>query len=177
MLYATEYTRNASIYAQKGIVATSADDAMERFAWQYLTDDADPDALKAGEYATSDNSIEVEELSKDGDRIELSVSGQKDGGYIEVPLYYYPGYTARDDNGNKLDVSAGNNGVVRIGIDGETGDNITVKFGCAAYTFGDMISLLTIFAAIAYAVLKKKFDIDAIEYLKKKFVKKISEGD
>ena len=40
-----------------------------------------------------------------------------------------------------------------------------------------MISLLTILAAIAYAVLKKKFDIDAIEYLKKKFVKKISEGD
>ena len=177
VLYATEYTRTASIYAQKGVVATSADDAMERFAWQYLTDDADPDALKAGEYKTSDGSIDVEELSKDGSRIEFSVSGQKDGGYVEVPLYYYPGYTARDDNGNKLDVSAGDNNVVRIGIDGDTGDNITVKFGCAAYTFGDIVSLLTILISIAYAVLKKRFNTDPLEYLRRKFVKNISESN
>ena len=168
IMYGTEYSRNSIMYAEKGEVVSLTNDTIEKYQYQYLDVDTDPERLTLDKYTTSDGSIDITGHRKDGDRIEFSVSGQKNGGYIEVPLYYYPGYTARDDNGNKLDVSAGDNGVVRIGIDGETGDNITVKFGCAAYTFGDMISLLTIFAAIAYAVLKKKFDIDAIEYLKKK---------
>ena len=168
IMYGTEYSRNSIMYAEKGEVVSLTNDTIEKYQYQYLDVDTDPERLEPDKYTTSDGSIDITEHSKDGSRIELSVSGQKDGGYVEVPLYYYPGYTARDDNGNKLDVSAGDNGVVRIGIDGETGDNITVKFGCAAYTFGDIVSLLTILVAIAYAVLKKRFNIDAIDYLRKK---------
>lgn len=55
--------------------------------------------LDENKYITSNNSISITNYEKNGSKIVLNYNSLTDSGYIEVPLLYYPGYVAKDENG------------------------------------------------------------------------------
>ena len=82
---------------------------------EYYVVGTNADRLTAEKYETSDG-VKVDSYYKSGTNIEAEISGAKNGSYIEVPLLYYPGYSAKDNNGNKLETEDGTNHVLRINL-------------------------------------------------------------
>lgn len=77
--------------------------------------------------------------------------------WIEVPQYYYPGYAARYGD-EKLMVSRGDNGVLRIGLPDEIRSDVlfTVRYeGCAAWRAAEWSSCAAVMGWAGIAVWKK----------------------
>lgn len=78
------------------------------------------EALKDRGYVVMANQKDIWQFcdfQKQGTMITVTLSAQKEhsNSWIEVPLYYYPGYRAYLD-GNELELLRGNDGVIRIMI-------------------------------------------------------------
>lgn len=101
-------------------------------------------SLNPGEYKTSSPSVEVISYEKKGTNIELEISGAEEGSYVEVPLLYYPGYSVRDNNSDKLETMAGRNKVMRI-ILNEGTSSVKIKYsGFWYFKLADLLTLLTL---------------------------------
>ena len=73
----------------------------------------------------------------------------KNGSYIEVPLLYYPGYSAKDNNGNKLETEDGTNHVLRINLQNGT-DTVKIKYsGLWSFKLADAVTILTLLGMAA----------------------------
>lgn len=131
---------------------------------EYFIYGTDIDALKANNYEAS--GADVDSYEKSGTTIKVDISNVSDDGYVEVPLLYYPGYSAKSDTGEKLEVVCGDNNVVRVNV--ESGiSGFTVKYtGKMSFKIGCIVTDLTLLAVIAYALNRKFWKKD----LKKVFV-------
>lgn len=79
----------------------------------------------------------------------MELSNANAGDYVEIPLLYYPGYTAKDGDGNKMGVRDGANHVMRIYLDHGT-EFVKIKYsGFWYFKIADIISLLTVLGMIA----------------------------
>ena len=77
--------------------------------------------------------------------------------FIEVPVIYYPYYKAYDKEGKTLEISSGNNGLIRITVPRGYEGDITVRFTSPGHwKIADIVSLLSFTWAMAYAVLYRK---------------------
>ncbi len=109
-------------------------------------------------YNTSNSLIVINNYEKNGSKIVLNYTSGVDNGYIEVPLLYYPGYIAKDENGNKLNITIGNNNVVRVNLTEKKSGTITVDYKeKPLYIYADIVSLVTVCLFIVYIIkLRKK---------------------
>ena len=107
-------------------------------------------------YQTSGN-ISVTEFTKRGTSIDFSLVGDaSDNSWVEVPLLYYPGYSAKNDRGERLSTDFGTNNVLRIRLtDGTTAVKLRYR-GFAAFKIADLITLLTMAAWVVIAYGRKK---------------------
>ncbi len=151
--WGTAYTTQNDGVLQKGYaVSTDGAAGLDKEYYVYGTQ---PDKLVAGAFEET-GSVNVDEYEKNGTDLTLSVSNAKSGDTIDVPLLYYKGYTAKDNNGNKLDVSEGDNHCLRIELAGSA-DEINIKYsGLWYFRLSEIISLLGIIAAIYAFICKKK---------------------
>ncbi|MDR0445996.1 MAG: hypothetical protein LBH17_03025 [Oscillospiraceae bacterium] len=98
---------------------------------------------------------EISSLSRSFTNIRFSYSNASDGAFAELPLYYYPGYTAviTDEGGGSIAparAAPGSNGVVRVPLP-PGGGTATVRYTAPiSYRIAELISLVT---AAAVAVL------------------------
>ena len=81
---------------------------------EYFIQGTDTTKLIENQFLTSSNKIVINHTTKKGSKITIDYYNQEGEGYIEVPLLYYPGYIAKDEKGNKLEVVCGANNVVRV---------------------------------------------------------------
>lgn len=120
---------------------------------EYFIYGTNKSALTAGNYKAS--GAAVANYEKDGTTIDVTLSRASDKGYVEVPLLYYPGYSAKDNNGNKLKVECGSNNVVRVNVNNDT-EAFTVKYsGKASFKIGCIITDLTLLAIIIYLFMPR----------------------
>lgn len=100
---------------------------------------------------------------------EVSVSGfQKEGTnlwftyvntsgadtVLDVPLYYYPGYRAWN-NGKEIEIQAGENGIVRIAVDANSGGEIQIKYKeKGIFVACDFISIVTLVGILGMKIKK-----------------------
>lgn len=79
-----------------------------------------------------------------------------DGDYIEVPLYYYPGYTATLD-GVELETVRGKNNILRVNLPaGATSGVVRVTYaGLWQFRVGDAVSLISALGLGAFAMTKR----------------------
>lgn len=94
---------------------------------EYLYADTDIQALN-GEIVSP--GIEVSNVEKKGLQISLTYDAQQANQqqlYIEVPLLYYPGYVAFNENGNQLHIERGDNNCIRV-TEIQSQGSITVKY-------------------------------------------------
>ena len=114
-------------------------------------------------YVTSEKSISIDDYKKEGSKIVLNYTSNADNGYIEVPLLYYPVYTAKDENGKNLKLTCGDNNVIRIELNEKKSGTITVDYEeKTLYRVADIISLVSICAIIIY-IIKVRKSIDTME--------------
>lgn len=164
--WGTAYTTQNDIVLRKGYaVGTGGSVGLDN---EYYLTGTNPTSLTANKYSTS-GGVSVLSHEKSGTNIKLELSGATDNSWVEVPLLYYPGYSAKDDNGNKLLIKKGNNNVLRVKL--ENGANsIKIRYGGFWYfKIADIISLLTVIACAALAYGKRKGRIEGwYEYVKGK---------
>jgi hypothetical protein len=112
---------------------------------------------RAGRPEPSSAAIQITSYTQNRSHIELSYTVQggapsplPQGAFIELPLYYYPGYKATFNKSENLPLREGTNYFIRAALpEGEAGGTISVRYRplprfIAAY----VISLLTLAALI-----------------------------
>lgn len=140
-VWGTAYTTQNSPVLKKG-EAVSAYGAVG-FDNEYYIYGTYPDLLVANEYKTSSDVILLD-YEKDRTNIQLSLEGAGNGSWVEVPLLYYPGYTAKDNLGNKLKIADGNNHVLKVLLE-EGSSTVNISYtGLWYFRIAEIISLLTI---------------------------------
>lgn len=144
--WGTAYTTQLDPALKKGYaVSTSGAVGLDN---EYYVVGTNADRLTAEKYETSDG-VKVDSYYKSGTNIEAEISGAKNGSYIEVPLLYYPGYSAKDNNGNKLETEDGTNHVLRINLQNGT-DTVKIKYsGLWSFKLADAVTILTLLGMAA----------------------------
>ena len=140
-VWGTAYTTQNSPVLKKG-EAVSTYGAVG-FDNEYYIYGTNPNLLVANEYKTSSDVILLD-YEKDRTNIQLSMEGAGEGSWVEVPLLYYPGYTAKDNLGNKLKIEDGNNHILKVLLEeGSTCVNISYT-GLWYFHIAEIISLVAI---------------------------------
>ena len=98
--------------------------------------------LETRESAIVAGGASIDSITKRYLHVGFSYSDAAGGAYAELPLYYYNGYRATDGDGNNLTVSAGENGVVHVGLPDGFGDVSVLYRPPASYRVAEGISLL-----------------------------------
>ncbi|MDR0839622.1 MAG: hypothetical protein LBN99_08315, partial [Oscillospiraceae bacterium] len=97
----------------------------------------------------------VTRFSRDFTNAEFTYENAAPGDYAELPLYYYPGYAARDADGGALTVGAGENGVVRVDLP-SGGGSVSVSYRePLSYRVSEIISLLALIILTALYLRSK----------------------
>ncbi len=155
--YLTDYTYN-EVYMQKTDVITYE----PKDAGEYLPKNTDKDNLE-WRYKnnigpeTSGSDVVVEEYSKKGTHIDLTYSSRGKGGYIDVPLLGYIGYSAKTDKGESLKTGLGENNLLRIYLGDDTEGGIKIRYGRSLlWNVSFYISLWTVIAILVFKFNKRK---------------------
>lgn len=78
-------------------------------------------------------------------------------GYVEVPLLYYPGYSAQDSEGNDFEIHKGSNNVINLMIPANYEGAIVISYHEAWYwRVAEIISVLSIIGLTAYGIWQHK---------------------
>lgn len=96
---------------------------------EYVPADVDEDFINArGEVITSNNEELHTVFVRNGINLDINYSNNEGNNtYIELPLVYYKGYVAKENN-TKLTVAKGDNGLVRVYLPNKEG-SIKVYYG------------------------------------------------
>ena len=120
---------------------------------EYLIKGTDVNKLTANKYRA--NAAELRSYEKSGTNIILDVKKSQPVSYVEVPLLYYPGYSAKAEDGTKLETVCGDNNVLRVNLNGASGE-IKIKYGGFWYfNLAEIISFVTFGLLVLFKPLKK----------------------
>lgn len=151
--YFTSYTTGQGTSLTKGY--TPSTDGAPGWDEEYFLTGTRTSELEPGKYTVS-GSANITSYEKSGTNITLEVSGARGGSYVEVPLLYYPGYVAKDNNSDKLDVSAGENNVLRVMLNNGT-STVKIKYSSPIkFRVGDIITFITLLGCGYVIYCKKK---------------------
>lgn len=119
---------------------------------EYMIEGTNYEKLEGQLYTVSDPNINIVSYKKAGTNVWIDYTNAGDGGYIEVPLLWYPGYKAVQD-GNILPVECGNNNVVRIYLENKSAGTLQIKYtGKFSYHLGEMLALVTGVVCVIYVL-------------------------
>lgn len=140
-VWGNAYTTGVPTIIQRGqAVSTSG-----HIGWdnEYFRTGTNLSLFDRNQYRISDGA-ELVSYDKSGTNVTVYVDSVKDGDWIEVPLLNYPGYKAKDDLGNKLEVVDGDNNVVRVML-AEGASEISVYYSSLWYMrVAEVISVITL---------------------------------
>lgn len=110
---------------------------------EYFLWGTDKSQLTSGRYITGGHAV-LTGYDKRGTRISLQLQGACAGDWVEVPLLYYRGYDALDGQGQRLEVSDGDNHVVRIWLREDT-SHVELQYqGFWYFRVAEGVTLLTL---------------------------------
>ena len=78
----------------------------------------------------------------DLDAIAYNMEQMKQGAYIDIPLFYYPGYRAEDEHGEKLDISKSETNLVRVFLQDKSGSFLVFFKEPVSWRMAECISIL-----------------------------------
>ncbi len=128
---------------------------------EYLPTDVNKDLYEErGPIVTSNHDVHTQAI-KHGTFMEVEyVNNKEKDGYLELPLLYYHGYIAKEGN-HELKVSKGENGVLRVHLEKESG-TIHVSYSITPIRkYAGMVSAISLVSYIATQVYKKKKEENA----------------
>lgn len=100
-------------------------------------------------------------FERDNGTLTFNIQNNDSIAYAQVPFVWYKGYSATDENGNELETSISDNGLVEVNLQGASGE-ITVKHKATTIRIiSYCISIATIILLLALLFIrKKKFKIN-----------------
>ena len=124
---------------------------------EYFIHNTNTSKLTENKYETSTQNIKIISNEKVNDKINIEYTSTVDSGYIEVPLLYYPGYVAKDENGKDLEVTLGNNNVVRVNINKKGDGKIKIEYKQKiTYILATLVSIVTFVGGIYLLFIKRR---------------------
>jgi hypothetical protein len=111
---------------------------------EYLLQGTQEDKLTFAD-AVCGNGVEITEYTAGSLNADIEcVNTEGEDSYIDLPLLLYKGYKAKDTlTGSKLQISAGENNLVRVNIPAEFSGNVKVYFESPFYwRISELISLI-----------------------------------
>lgn len=124
---------------------------------EYLPQGTDIKQLQErGDIVTSNHDITIN-YEKKGNSVVVDYSNNNysDTTYIEIPLLYYYGYYAYDENGVQYDVQKGENNIIRVLLPEEQGTMTVYYKGTMIQKCSVWISLFSILGLIIYIFRNK----------------------
>ena len=122
---------------------------------EYLYEGVDENAPFYGTGIEGNNCSVLSESHR-ANRYEVEVSASGDNSFVELPLYYYPGYVAKDADGDYLSVERGNNGKIKVLFDGDYNGIINVRYKePVLWRFFEIVSLISFILLILYKRFNK----------------------
>lgn len=108
--------------------------------------------------ANPGETVNITEYEKNYLSAELKcVNNSEAESYIDLPILYYEGYRAQSDTGEKLEVCAGENNVVRVIIPGDFEGNVSVEFVSPWYwRAAEIVSVLFTLVLIGACCQRKR---------------------
>ena len=84
--------------------------------------------------------------------------------YIEVPVIYYKGYEAKDENGNAVALEEGDNNRIRVMLTGDGKPHtITLDYRSpVSYTISAWVSILTCAGLLTFGILSRFITIKPV---------------
>lgn len=153
VMFSSAYTENGNIWLSKG--ESVIDSTSVGATGEYFPNGRSEKNYMPEKY-TKSGKVTIEDYEKNGTNIFLTLSGAENGDYVEVPLIYYPGYTAKSDSG-KLSITSGTNGVVKVGLSKGT-SQVKIRYGgYLPYILGNIVTLITLLLCVLYKPLKNKY--------------------
>lgn len=160
---AASYTLDAYTEENKTALADDTDSYNKNLIYNGLLyyHGTDASALLARKpvVAVSSDEIAIHDFRKQGTTVQFTYkNASKEDGFVEVPLYYYPGYKAWN-NGAETEISAGDNGIARIYVPGGSGGELLVKYReKGIFVICDVISLVSLIGCTIWNKKKGRFN-------------------
>lgn len=154
VFFGTAYTTSFNAHMKPGQAAPA--DYSAGWDNEYFIQGTNISSLKPQKYKTSDeSSMQIVSYQKNGTNIDLEVLGGRDGEYVEVPLLYYPGYSAKAEGIGGLEVEKGRNNVLRVNL-ADGAENIKIKYsGLIKFKIACIVSILTAVFAL-FCIYRRK---------------------
>lgn len=122
---------------------------------EYLYEGTTTKGIVPGQIHASSEWITYENYAKDGTTVELSYSAGEEG-FLELPLFYYPGYRATI-NGEVTGIEKGDNNVIRIHVSEGSSGTLRVWYnGFVIWRVAEIISVVALLALIVCGILNKR---------------------
>ena len=156
-----EATQSTSYKNKEAVANTNLTD----YNYLYIGDNLDELERRGNTVSyCGEGNIRCLQFKKEGTEVTFEIVADEDcgGGYVEVPLYYYPHYRAFDGQ-EELTAERGDNGVLRIELpemEANSRHQIAIDFYTpVAWKIGYLISAGTIlFSLLSYFYHKKRMD-------------------
>ncbi|MCR5502467.1 MAG: hypothetical protein K6F53_05635 [Lachnospiraceae bacterium] len=131
-------------------------DTNDLVGYEYLYEDTDYNRIHQENYVTTDNTT-IEHVERKANRFLIKGVSAGNNAKLELPLYYYPGYTAKSDSGKSLKVERGTNNRVRIVFDNGFGGNVKVRYTePLLWRICELTSLAAFVAVILLEIKRRK---------------------
>lgn len=116
----------------------------------YIPAGADNDKINQDLLVSSGATLS--KYSKDANKVEFEYVSNNDNNYVDLPLYYYPGYVAKDTEGNHLQVGHGENARIRVYLDSLKKSEVISVFYEEPWLFriAGIISCLTLVGCVGF---------------------------
>lgn len=124
---------------------------------EYLPEGADPE-LYTLEFPVAEEGIAIEQFSREGLHLSIDcINVTNETQIIEVPLVYYEGYLATDEDCGKLELSPSDNFSVLLSVPSTHSGTIDIRFKSPlSWTIAMWVSGIWIVCLVVY-LLRKRF--------------------
>ncbi|MBD5537258.1 MAG: hypothetical protein HDQ99_16700 [Lachnospiraceae bacterium] len=126
-------------------------------AYEYLIEGTDTQALVPNQVTKSEG-LRYDDYEKTYLTVCFTCENESgETGYIELPLLWYENYRAIDSNGQKMEVEAGDNNVVRVIVPPGYFGDVTVKYHLPfSWHIAEMISICSLAVFCVWYVYEKR---------------------
>ena len=121
--------------------------------YEYLYEGTDS-GIPEREHDVIENNVQISEKSNIQNSYKVNCKALGDDSFIEFPLYYYPGYVATTENGDKLSLDRGSNNRVKVSIPNGFEGNIYVRY--KEYPVWRIAELISVLSLIGLIILQKR---------------------
>ncbi len=123
--------------------------------YEYLYEGTDS-SIPEREHDVIANNVEIMNKTNILNSYTINCKSLNDDSFLELPLYYYPGYTASTDNGKNLTIERGSNNRIKVTVPNSFEGNIFVKY--KEYPIWRISEIISMISFIGLIILQKKIN-------------------